>query len=164
MFRDCEEEQLGDPNVKMDVIQLCFSTYKLSDFGSANKVSNKFAKLIQPTALRSPEVIIGAEWGTKADIWNFACLKTGLSQPQTHLAQIVALFGPFPRSFLDKGNCKLTARYFDSNEGNLLNDGGLFTEQAPQPPGEIPLFVDFLSKGLIIDPDQRCHPWLDGVE
>jgi serine/threonine-protein kinase SRPK3 len=42
--------------------------------GVANKMSNRYAVLIQPEALRSPEVIIGAEWDTKADIWNFGCL------------------------------------------------------------------------------------------
>ena len=37
-------------------------------------MSNRFAEMIQPEGLRSPEVIIGAEWDTKADIWNFGCL------------------------------------------------------------------------------------------
>lgn len=37
-------------------------------------MSNRFAEMIQPVSLRSPEVIIGAEWDTKADIWNFGCL------------------------------------------------------------------------------------------
>lgn len=37
-------------------------------------MSNRFAEMIQPESLRSPEVIIGAEWDTKADIWNFGCL------------------------------------------------------------------------------------------
>lgn len=35
---------------------------------------NRFAEMIQPESLRSPEVIIGAEWDTKADIWNLGCL------------------------------------------------------------------------------------------
>lgn len=29
---------------------------------------------IQPSKFRAPEVIVGAEWGTKVDIWNFGCL------------------------------------------------------------------------------------------
>jgi serine/threonine-protein kinase SRPK3 len=37
-------------------------------------MANRFAEKIQPESLRSPEVIIGAEWDTKADIWNFGCL------------------------------------------------------------------------------------------
>lgn len=37
-------------------------------------MSNRFAEVIQPESLRAPEVIIGAEWDTKADIWNFGCL------------------------------------------------------------------------------------------
>lgn len=39
-----------------------------------NRRENRFAQLIQPHALRAPEVIIGAEWDTKADIWNLGCL------------------------------------------------------------------------------------------
>lgn len=35
---------------------------------------NRFAEVIQPESLRSPEVIIGAEWDTKTDIWNLGCL------------------------------------------------------------------------------------------
>ncbi|KAF9012157.1 kinase-like protein [Hymenopellis radicata] len=184
-----EVEQLGEPNVELEMTELCFSTYKLSDFGSANKVSNRFAGLIQPIALRSPEVIIGAEWDTKADIWNFACLihefcsgdvlfnpmwnhkeESGLNPTEMHLAQIVTLFGAFPRTFLDQG--KLTSRYFDA-DGHLLKAGPSFTIRhedllrGKQLPEELPLFLDFLSKGLIIDPSQRwsatqllAHPWL----
>jgi serine/threonine-protein kinase SRPK3 len=29
---------------------------------------------IQPESLRAPEVLIGAEWDTKVDIWNLGCL------------------------------------------------------------------------------------------
>jgi len=31
-------------------------------------------RLIQPEALRSPEVLLGCTWDTKADIWNFGCI------------------------------------------------------------------------------------------
>lgn len=41
-------------------------------------MSNRFAEMIQPESLRSPEVIIGAEWDTKTDIWNVGCLVSEL--------------------------------------------------------------------------------------
>ena len=31
-------------------------------------------EVIQPVALRAPEVIVGAKWDTKADIWNLGCV------------------------------------------------------------------------------------------
>ena len=40
----------------------------------ANRMENRFTQVIQPHALRAPEIIIGAEWDTKADIWNLDCL------------------------------------------------------------------------------------------
>ena len=65
-------------------------TYKLGNFGSgefakrsmmrdsvkttANDLSHQYRNNFQHVKLRAPEIIIGAEWGTKADIWNFGCL------------------------------------------------------------------------------------------
>jgi serine/threonine-protein kinase SRPK3 len=36
------------------------------------------AAVIQPPALRAPEVILGCEWGPSADIWNLGCLASRL--------------------------------------------------------------------------------------
>lgn len=44
-------------------------------------MSNRFAKLIQPEKLRAPEVLIGAQWNTKADIWNLGCLVCFFAPP-----------------------------------------------------------------------------------
>lgn len=66
-------------------------------------MSNRYAALIQPEALRSPEVIIGAEWDTKADIWNFGCLvseqlpfatASNLSHQMYEFARGAKLFDP----------------------------------------------------------------------
>ncbi|EMD34014.1 hypothetical protein CERSUDRAFT_55736, partial [Gelatoporia subvermispora B] len=35
-------------------------------------------ELIQPSALRAPEVILGYPWSTQVDIWNLGCLVTEL--------------------------------------------------------------------------------------
>ncbi len=81
----------GQLNIKLDKEYLLSTTFKLSDFSAgrwldyiqrthltlisiANLMSNRFAEVIQPESLRSPEVVIGAKWDTKADIWNFGCL------------------------------------------------------------------------------------------
>ncbi|RDB22074.1 Serine/threonine-protein kinase SRPK [Hypsizygus marmoreus] len=47
---------------------------KLTDFGTAVAVDGFHPAIIQPFALRAPEVILGSEWGTSADIWNLGCL------------------------------------------------------------------------------------------
>ncbi|ESK96782.1 serine protein kinase sky1 [Moniliophthora roreri MCA 2997] len=172
---------------------LMSSVFKLTDFGAACKMSKRYNGLIQPQAFRSPEVIIGAEWNTKADIWNFGCLmyefargaqlfdpvwnieRTGMDTSQTHLAQMVALLGAFPRRFLTSG--KKTHEYFDE-EGHLLHGAGLYNiamedllPRTDHPFEELPTLADFLSKALIIDPEARWsaaqlleHCWLQDVE
>lgn len=46
----------------------------LTLFYSAARVDGPHDILIQPDALRAPEVILGMDWGTSADIWNLGCL------------------------------------------------------------------------------------------
>jgi len=40
----------------------------------AAMVDGPHADIIQPYALRAPEVILGNGWHTSADIWNLGCL------------------------------------------------------------------------------------------
>lgn len=40
----------------------------------ATMVNGFHEDLIQPYALRTPEVILGKGWDTSADIWNLGCL------------------------------------------------------------------------------------------
>jgi len=47
---------------------------QLTDFGTATTVDGPHADIIQPYALRAPEVILGNGWHTSADIWNLGCL------------------------------------------------------------------------------------------
>ncbi|KAI5898763.1 kinase-like protein [Schizophyllum commune H4-8] len=84
----------------------------LADFDTAVPEDGDHQRLIQPEALRSPEVILGCSWGVKADIWNMGCLifelltgnplfsrkpartSTGESTPeQGHFAAIYAILG-----------------------------------------------------------------------
>ena len=85
----------GYPQValQLDYDELMSASFKLGDFGSgrpfinchkwlatetwnclAERLSGKRTQLIQPEALRAPEVIIGADWDSKADVWNLGCL------------------------------------------------------------------------------------------
>ncbi|KAF5353064.1 hypothetical protein D9758_008768 [Tetrapyrgos nigripes] len=179
-------------STKLQENELLDATFKLSDMGSANKMSIRFAPLIQPEDLRSPEVILGAEWDTKADIWNFGCLmyeflrgtslfnpyarikESRLNRYQNHLAQMVGLLGDFPSNLLDRA--KDAQDYFDE-KGQLVHGAGQYKitledllSGTSSKLEDVLLTADFLSQTLTIDPEKRWsasrllqHPWLKGV-
>lgn len=85
---------------------------KIADLGNACWVDHHFTADIQTRQYRSPEAILGAKYGTSADMWSLGCmvfeLLTGdyLFDPQAggryskdddHMAQIMELLGPFPK-------------------------------------------------------------------
>jgi len=41
---------------------------------AAHPQGEHLSKLVQPYALRAPEVILGLEWGTAIDIWSLGCM------------------------------------------------------------------------------------------
>ncbi|WEW56931.1 serine/threonine protein kinase [Emydomyces testavorans] len=164
----------------------------LGDWGVASWTDSHLCELIQPVALRAPEVLIGAPWGPAADLWNLGAVVlevfravrmfSGRGPPdghydvRFHLHEIVDLFGPFPKSLLQKGNYELVQRYFD-REGRIkglppLNRPGLESEAFL---GKLDVenkkkFVMFLRSLMKIDPEERkttmdllAEPWLDAV-
>ncbi|EPS94311.1 hypothetical protein FOMPIDRAFT_1134622 [Fomitopsis schrenkii] len=184
----------GQTERDIEIWDLFNTTYKLTDFGSANTITRQWAGLIQPIALRSPEVLIDAPWDTKTDIWNFGCLmyefargavlfdpswkneETSMDFVETHLAQIVSVFGPFPPSFIAEG--RKAREYFDETgtfcrlrkpgDYNITLEGLL--ARGEHPPEELPEAVDFFRRALTIDPTARwsatqllTHPWMQGV-
>ncbi|KAF9041465.1 kinase-like protein [Panaeolus papilionaceus] len=183
----------GQLEVQLDDEYMMSTVFKLSDFGAANMLTNRIAQLIQPESLRSPEVIIGAEWDTKADIWNLGCLlyefargaklfdphwnteTSGLSPTQTHLSQMTGLLGNFPLQLLQKGS--KSDSYFNE-QGALLQGANTYSitlhdllNRAGYTPQETSEIADFLTPMLTIDPGGRWtaaqllkHPWLSGVE
>ncbi|EED78181.1 predicted protein [Postia placenta Mad-698-R] len=46
----------------------------VSDVGHSHWRDRHFQEIIQPAALRAPEVILGYRWDTPADIWNLGCI------------------------------------------------------------------------------------------
>ncbi|KAG9227134.1 hypothetical protein CCMSSC00406_0010238 [Pleurotus cornucopiae] len=50
------------------------ATYILADFGCALPSKHHANCSITPILLRAPEVLLGGEWDTPADIWSFGCL------------------------------------------------------------------------------------------
>ncbi|KNZ77031.1 Serine/threonine-protein kinase SRPK3 [Termitomyces sp. J132] len=178
-----EEEQ---DDIQLSTDSLMSTSFKLSDFGAANMMSNRFAELIQPVSLRSPEVLIGADWDTKTDIWNLGCIiyefargsklsdpfwdneGSGLNPPQTHLAQIVGLCGNFPLELLKRG--KKSGQYFDDQDQYSISLEDLLS-RARHSAQDVRETAHFLSRMLVIDPNERWsaaqmlnHPWLKHVD
>jgi serine/threonine-protein kinase SRPK3 len=97
-----------DENVKVKIV----------DLGNACWFHHHFSTEIQTRQYRSPEVILGINYGPSADIWSFACmifeLITGdflfeprkgdtYSKNDDHLAQVMELLGKMPRKIALSG-------------------------------------------------------------
>ena len=147
-----------------------------------------FTPEIQTRQYRSPEVIIGADYNTSADIWSFACtifeMVTGdfLFEPRKgqnydkdddHIAQMMELLGRMPKNLALSG--KNSRKYFDS-KGNLRRIKGLsywpvkkvLTDKYLIKEDEAQAFADFLLPMLRWHHDRRAtaqemlkHPWLN---
>ena len=101
---------------------------KIVDLGNACYTHRHFTDDIQTRQYRSPEVILGAEYDTSADIWSLACIifellcgdlmfdpKAGKTwdRDEDHLAMMIELIGPFPKNVYTKG--KESSRYFQKS-------------------------------------------------
>ncbi|KAI8953812.1 kinase-like protein [Xylaria longipes] len=103
---------------------------RLADFGTTSWVDEHLTEWIQPQMLRAPEVILGAPWDHKVDIWNLGLIiwelvqgklifdgqatATSAYSSQAHLAQMKAILGTFPNTLLDRSEShyiKVTVMY-----------------------------------------------------
>ncbi|XP_045931334.1 SRSF protein kinase 3-like [Micropterus dolomieu] len=160
---------------------------KIADLGNACWVHKHFTEDIQTCQYRSVEVLIGADYGTPADIWSTACmafeLATGdylfdpqsgatFSREEDHIAHIIELLGPLPSQFALSG--KNSKQYFN-RKGQLRHISKLkpwslleilldkyewLREEAVQ-------FSSFLLTMLELLPEERAtaaqclkHPWI----
>ncbi|KAF7322067.1 Kinase-like protein [Mycena kentingensis (nom. inval.)] len=166
-------------------------TVKIADLGNATWTHHHFTDDIQTRQYRSPEVIVGAKWGTSADIWSVACVMFELitggdylfdpakgsryTKDDDHMAQIMELVGEVPKTISQGG--KYSSEFFN-RRGELrhisklrfwplelvLHDKYLFPKLDADALGA------FLSPMLRMHPDKRAragelvhHAWLEGV-
>lgn len=108
---------------------ITFGAVVLCDFGAARLGEGHHGD-VMPGVYREPEVIMDMEWDSKIDIWSigviiwdlfeggglFHAVKDGHLNDEQHLAEMVSLMGPPPRSFLDRS--PRSKQYWDA-EGNL---------------------------------------------
>ncbi|KHJ35804.1 putative cmgc srpk protein kinase [Erysiphe necator] len=161
---------------------------KIADLGNACWTNHHFTDDIQTRQYRSPEVILGAKWGASTDVWSMAAmifeLITGdyLFDPQSgskygkdddHIAQIIELLGPFPRSlclsgkwsqeiFTRKGDLRHIHRLRHWALPDVLKEKYHFQDEAGR------RVADFLLPMLELVPEKRAnaggmasHEWLE---
>jgi serine/threonine-protein kinase SRPK1 len=178
-----ESKKQPDP-----ALEECDVEVKIADLGNACWVNRHFTEDIQTRQYRSLEGLLGAGFGTSADIWSTACmafeLATGdyLFEPHSgedytrdedHLAHIIELLGKIPRRIAMSGK---HSRQFFSKKCELrhitgLKPWGLFevlTEKYEWDHIEAEEFTAFLRPMLDFDPNRRAtaaeclkHPWLN---
>ncbi|KAG6091429.1 hypothetical protein E4U30_006955, partial [Claviceps sp. LM220 group G6] len=175
------EGQNGAIVPRLEVVKMPF----VSEMNSPHvRIIDFGVDLIQPLALRAPEVVLGAPWDTGVDIWSLGCLvvefvhgyvmfRQDPSEEDTwtdeddHLAKIVEILGPIPSSLLKQG-CR-TAEFFDeqgefrripkfplTSLEHLLN-GERMPRMKPSDMSddEVVVFIDFVRSMLQIDPKKR---------
>lgn len=160
---------------------------KIADLGNACWTTHHFTDEIQTRQYRSPEVLLGYHWGCLADLWSFACLIFELltgdylydpregnayNKDDDHIAQIIELIGPFPRSMLKES---YYTRDFFNSRGELhrilkLKPWGfkdVLVEKYKFSVSDALDIADFLLPMLQLQPELRAdaggmvnHPWL----
>lgn len=164
------------------------STVKLIDLGSSCFVYDHLHSYVQSRSYRAPEVLIGAAYDSRIDIWSLGCviveLLTGRvlflnDTIQTILARIMAICGPIPRHVIAAG--KQSHEYFTRSMRLYETVTDQFgyrsvTLLAPRRTSlrartgvSDPLFLSFIASCLEVDPAKRMsaaelltHPWLQG--
>lgn len=181
---ECHYFRDGADTTQFDVV--------LGDWGVASWTDRHLTEYIQPVTLRSPEVLINAPWGPKTDLWNLGAVVfevflgvqffRGRQLPGTpyevrrHLHEIIDVFGPIPKSLLDRGDQALVQETFN-DVGEVRDLAPLNRPALSNAPFILDLgernrndFVGFLHALMKIDPEERkevmellAHPWLHAV-
>jgi len=163
---------------------------KIADLGNACWEYHHFTDDIQTRQYRSIEVLIGAGYGSPADVWSTACMAfelatgdflfdphsgDGYSRDEDHLAHISELCGTIPTTALRHGEM---FKEFFHRDGTMRNISTLkpwplcsvLMEKYRWSEQEAKKFSDFLLPMLSYDPNQRStaeqclqHSFLEGI-
>ncbi|KAK0643307.1 serine kinase [Cercophora newfieldiana] len=170
-YRPSEQLSSGE----QDLATATDISIRLADFGTASWVDKHLADWIQPQMLRAPEVILGAQWDSKVDIWNVGLVIWELAEgslvfdgtwtstapytAEAHLAQMEAVLGRMPKPLLARSKDK--DRFFD-HEDKLLSPSTFPPsplERISQNPqisaAEKTSFLEFIQSMVKLDPEER---------
>ncbi|KAH8238936.1 hypothetical protein KR038_008896, partial [Drosophila bunnanda] len=148
------------------------SSIKVIDFGSSCFVDRKIYTYIQSRFYRSPEVILGLQYGTAIDMWSLGCilaeLYTGFplfpgENEVEQLACIMEVLGLPPKVLISVARRRRL--FFDSRDAPRCITN---TKGRKRTPGSKSLsqilhcqdryFIDFLQRCLEWDPAERMTP------
>eukprot|EP01060_Flectonema_neradi_P007125 TRINITY_DN1494_c0_g1_i1.p1 TRINITY_DN1494_c0_g1~~TRINITY_DN1494_c0_g1_i1.p1 ORF type:complete len:634 (+),score=116.28 TRINITY_DN1494_c0_g1_i1:234-1904(+) len=155
---------------------------KVIDFGSSCFTHDHQTSYLQSRCYRAPEVILGLPYGQGIDLWSLGAILPELltghvlfynDSVNTMLCRIAAICGPFPASMVKNAR---HAHKFVTRSGVFYEVGKhgvdlLYPRRTSlkkrMGEGTDPLFVDFVSQLLQVDPSKRPtalealqHPWL----
>ncbi|KAI7824412.1 kinase-like domain-containing protein [Gamsiella multidivaricata] len=148
------------------------SSIKVIDFGSSCLENEKVYTYIQSRFYRSPEVILGMSYNMAIDMWSLGCILAELytgyplfpgENEQEQLACIMEIQGVPDRYLIERGTRKKV--FFDplGNPKLVVNSKGKKRRPGSKTLGQAlkcsdPLFLDFISRCLIWDPEKRMKP------
>ncbi|KAK3944416.1 kinase-like domain-containing protein [Diplogelasinospora grovesii] len=162
-------------SIEEDIAHSTELSIRLADFGTSSWFNKHLTEWIQPQMLRAPEVILGADWDSKVDIWNLGLVIWELAEgrllfdgtwtinapysPEAHLAQMTAVFGSVPKTLLARS--KNRDRYFDA-DGKLLEPSAFppcsleqFSKNPDNSESEKKKFLSFIDSMIRLDPEER---------
>ncbi|KAB8338900.1 hypothetical protein FH972_021842 [Carpinus fangiana] len=148
------------------------SEIKVIDFGSSCLENEKVYTYIQSRFYRSPEVILGMNYGLPIDMWSLGCILAELltgypifpgENEQEQLACIMEVFGPPEKHLIEKASRRKL--FFDSlgkprvtvsSKGKRRRPSSKTLPQALKCDDDA--FLDFIARCLRWDPDRRMKP------
>ncbi|EMD38697.1 hypothetical protein CERSUDRAFT_48554, partial [Gelatoporia subvermispora B] len=148
------------------------SAIKVIDFGSSCFENEKIYTYIQSRFYRSPEVILGMNYHMAIDMWSLGCIMAELytgfpifpgENEQEQLSCIMEVLGVPDRDFINRSSRKRL--FFDTtgaprpvvnSKGRRRRPGSKSLAQVLRCDDE--LFVDFIGKCLVWDPERRIKP------
>ncbi|BFZ65421.1 serine/threonine protein kinase, CMGC, dual-specificity [Saitoella coloradoensis] len=150
------------------------SEIRTIDFGSSCFENEKVYTYIQSRFYRSPEVILGMNYGMPIDMWSLGCilaeLYTGFpifpgEDEKEQLACIMEIFGPPERHLIEKSDRRriffesnLKPKLHKSSKGKIRRPSTKTLAQALKFTGADDSFLDFITKCLKWSPDARMTP------
>ncbi|THH32485.1 hypothetical protein EUX98_g1683 [Antrodiella citrinella] len=148
------------------------SAIKVIDFGSSCFEHEKIYTYIQSRFYRSPEVILGMNYHMAIDMWSLGCilaeLYTGFpifpgENEQEQLSCIMEVLGVPDKDFINRSSRKRL--FFDTTGAPrpVVNSKGRRRRPATKTLAQVlrcddELFLDFISKCLVWDPERRLKP------